>query len=905
MKKIIALIFVITLLILPKNVFGIFSVGSIANIRDNVNETNVSNSTAFSEGLGHATYCPVMSTSSTRAIFPQEVGQVSGKTFKFEPITINNIKNSYANVNLNTLVTRVETTTTALETAYRNYVIAKAEEDAKNCYWNTFKANGFRALTAQQAATCSGGASNPNRERPVRVGSCSQRISSTKDYPYILGCSNTRFATTHSLPWGSSTTLENFYILTKEHPKYNSSMIRGYSNTGYMFGITPAGYYRFKINNHNDLTYNMVEFQPPNIGIISPANKKDRITYTLGWYGNGNRLGVLIPISDRVAMDNEVSTFGSYTCSYLQRVIERRVFGIISMPEKVYNYAEMWRTYPGTLTDGFKRFSYEYEFPSPSYTGVGSYEAPDLMLGGYPRPFTYRTSSTSTRTIYEAVRPKTGCAYPSAPGKTAIFSTGGTIYIDTDRTVNYTETFLMAPGGGVNEVRTESYGSGYVKSYSSTGLPTGTVNVTVRHDDRAENNDPRICTTTTYEDIGNRYDWKYSWRNPVTGVSNTVSVSGTCAETTANFNGTILTQTIINALSTAWTNYNNAMNDLRSCSNWNASFNTDPILSIHTQEGTVRTDYTTTNGRLQRIKEPVVSNSTTTCDPTRSSHCNTDLKVYQRTVNNGVVTITYQGISDKRFQITRKDQVSTETTRFQLANNLNRYIYTDTGEIRNSVDATRLASGMYIDTGSPNFVTGVCTPTVRDGTITLTYRNLGVTGRLFDSNLRTHITNTIPLARRSEYMNATNFLYSSRYLLDTRLCPEGDIAVYRPIKITNPFMGETGASRTPGSNWNNTNDISRFITSSRGAPNGDVYQLTPLYVIDFTGANKTYLSRIKEYNRSNNYNFTPNSVKCTGKDGTLNSGTECRSTYLKTLMDAGVVTGCGTSSNWNACVGVR
>ena len=83
--------------------------------------------------------------------------------------------------------------------------------------------------------------------------------------------------------------------------------------------------------------------------------------------------------------------------------------------------------------------------------------------------------------------------------------------------------------------------------------------------------------------------------------------------------------------------------------------------------------------------------------------------------------------------------------------------------------------------------------------------------------------------------------------------------------------------------------VDDVITNNRGVETYEVYQQEPMYVIDFTGANKLAIPRIRNYNRENNYDDF--NMNCVGTHDGRNTGDKCLSVFLRSDMMSSVMNG--------------
>ena len=123
--------------------------------------------------------------------------------------------------------------------------------------------------------------------------------------------------------------------------------------------------------------------------------------------------------------------------------------------------------------------------------------------------------------------------------------------------------------------------------------------------------------------------------------------------------------------------------------------------------------------------------------------------------------------------------------------------------------------------------------------------------------------------------------------------------LFRTIDLDNPFVTYTGEEREPGFNWRVEPEYIDEIKNNRNVSGNDLYRSgkEPMFVIDFTGANRFRIREIREYN--NNTRYDDFRMNC-------QEGIMCRSTFLReNPITRNVVSGCAsnaTVNNWdNPC----
>lgn len=145
-------------------------------------------------------------------------------------------------------------------------------------------------------------------------------------------------------------------------------------------------------------------------------------------------------------------------------------------------------------------------------------------------------------------------------------------------------------------------------------------------------------------------------------------------------------------------------------------------------------------------------------------------------------------------------------------------------------------------------------------------------------------------------------------------CPiGGNIVIYRPIDMELPFPGTRYTDRTKtkiwksisnwsykGTNKNSHYYVDEYINDNRGKDKEKIYSYSGndiMYTI------KLDSKTIKQIKNGTYGSMSYDDFKCTDSEGKPKSR-QCRSQFVKRLAEAGIVTGCGTSSKWDACPGV-
>lgn len=209
---------------------------------------------------------------------------------------------------------------------------------------------------------------------------------------------------------------------------------------------------------------------------------------------------------------------------------------------------------------------------------------------------------------------------------------------------------------------------------------------------------------------------------------------------------------------------------------------------------------------------------------------------------------------------------------YRLPSGTNRYILKPSGQVVSNLPAPGVN---YIDVGYENYTVAFNSPSkVGSGTMTINYSNLGD--------------------------KCTGTAGYGRYTCSYKGYEDAEVRsfdfVYHTVDLSNPFSYyQDGSKREPGFNWRYDKTLeSKYITNNRGVAGDAVYGLEPMYVIDFTGENKTKLSTIRQYNIVNGYSSFK--LKCS-------AGEQCKSDFLRGNIMNGAISGCGLDGNWNSCSG--
>lgn len=120
--------------------------------------------------------------------------------------------------------------------------------------------------------------------------------------------------------------------------------------------------------------------------------------------------------------------------------------------------------------------------------------------------------------------------------------------------------------------------------------------------------------------------------------------------------------------------------------------------------------------------------------------------------------------------------------------------------------------------------------------------------------------------------------YACKYKVVNQFKEKNSI-IYRPISLTDPFPGENGESRTPGTNWNDESIIESVIKSARGTSSDTPYELytkEPIYEFVLTPSN---ISNIRKYNNNNEY--TDFDLQCGLDSSNKSTGEKCISNFIK------------------------
>lgn len=288
--------------------------------------------------------------------------------------------------------------------------------------------------------------------------------------------------------------------------------------------------------------------------------------------------------------------------------------------------------------------------------------------------------------------------------------------------------------------------------------------------------------------------------------------------------------------------------------------------------------------RQETTSKPIINNYGLGSEPIDGTAA-TGSKIACNTANCGEISVI-TGIKDLYGEITgRKETVYG----YSLPSNTNQYRLKPSGEPSNFI----ASNGMYYDLGFPNyFVANNALTTSGSGSITLNYSGLGQ-NNYFDK--------VCSGGTYGAYMCPYNTSENVETGCVGSKCdpnPRSFKYIYRTIDLDNPFPYTTGEDRQPGYNWRAfPNLVKEIITENRGVIGNALYtsDVTPMYSFDFTGANRSKLMKIRNYNKSNAFQY----IK---RDGiTCTEGNECRSQFLRDeLRD--IMSGCGTNeNNFNAC----
>ena len=376
-------------------------------------------------------------------------------------------------------------------------------------------------------------------------------------------------------------------------------------------------------------------------------------------------------------------------------------------------------------------------------------------------------------------------------------------------------------------------------------------------------------------------------------------------------------------------------NALKTCSSWNMTFKTEPKLILQqTDGGKIIPDQT-----LQ-VLDKGIDDPTNTGDfrkevtnfCTDGGLCTTPITQYSctGTVCNGSDAIA---AFMKPYYFTKVQQTANENFTYSLPTNYNRYVLKDTGKAVTTLPSEYATSGAYTDIGYANIVLGYNADNIDlKGNITIKYSGLGEprisSGEIIKFPTYNYVvkagdTVTFDTYVDKKYKGGSNtgpLTYSCDYEYEPGTgiticegptckscvgpsCKDSKVKlnlVYRPIDLKNPFPAYSGVSRDLGFNWRiQDNYVTDYILNNRGVVGDKVFDTVPMYIIDFTGANKAAINEIKIYNSKNSYNDL--GLTCSGVDlNNHNDGAECKSTYLRTKL-AKYVTGCGMSTDWHAC----
>ncbi|MDD2377612.1 MAG: hypothetical protein PHE05_02125 [Bacilli bacterium] len=148
--------------------------------------------------------------------------------------------------------------------------------------------------------------------------------------------------------------------------------------------------------------------------------------------------------------------------------------------------------------------------------------------------------------------------------------------------------------------------------------------------------------------------------------------------------------------------------------------------------------------------------------------------------------------------------------------------------------------------------------------------------------------------------------YECQYRVENEIvCPVGSSCdyvglsvIFRPIDLADPFPGLSGSGRRPGTNWNNSSKIDRYITNNRGVETGSIYsKRDPLYKITLTPA---VIREIRKYNSEQiswSQGYADFEMNC------ITEGEKCMSYFVRYSDFARLFSGCGiTSKRTSKCL---
>jgi hypothetical protein len=423
-------------------------------------------------------------------------------------------------------------------------------------------------------------------------------------------------------------------------------------------------------------------------------------------------------------------------------------------------------------------------------------------------------------------------------------------------------------------------------------------------------------------ETGDRVYWGYKY--PSTSATyKSGSATGTCLNSG-------YTTTLANARSAALTTYTNARNRvtslrnaMASCTGWSMELSQKPTVVAEQKEVLSSGTVTKTYNLISSLINKSVSPQAVYCDPANAT-CATTLYDYNCV---GDVCNSSDRVVSTLPKVTRVGNSITETFGYTLPPDTNRFILKDgtvTSLLPIDYQIGGQYEGAYSEVSYPNYsfsydvkksyVDGnVVYDYSSGGSITIKYKNIGE-GSKFDTCMNRDAAGFANYT--CDYSFADNDSDpddddEEEKCIESLFnccgpCPGGINLIYRPIDLEDPFNAVNGAGREPGFNWRYEpiiDLVDKYITNNRGVTADAVYNLEPMYVIDFTGKNKFMLNQIRQYNKTHKYDDFE--MACTGKDLLGNSNlTECRSTFLREEI-VSIVSGCGMDGNWNKCSGVN
>lgn len=425
------------------------------------------------------------------------------------------------------------------------------------------------------------------------------------------------------------------------------------------------------------------------------------------------------------------------------------------------------------------------------------------------------------------------------------------------------------------------------------------------------------CKVTGTEVINTGYNYSFDYvYNGTTYSSGTINPG--CSALPANFNTEENDAKAV--YESAYSTVQKLGTAIKACTGWDISYDASqkPVVKTVQSQAGVSKEY-------NLVLDPDNSNTIKTpstegkiCSSS-NTYCNDGVRIYSSgcsgvSCDNSDATETY---TKANYLATKVRSVISERFEYMLPPNTNRYVLKPSGNIVSALPAANASAGTYTDIGYSNYYFSYDAHLKAEGNITVKYKNLGQSSK-FDGTV----------AASNKDGNGFISNYTCPFSFETGepgcnpatdpLCPppcpnpgdcpvpsletgDGINLIYRPIDLDNPFPAYTAEKREAGFNWRIEDYfVDKYITNNRGVSGKNIYyQKAPMYIIDFTGANKLKINEIRKYNATHSYddfNMVCNNSEANG----VAVGTQCKSNFLRTTFRS-IVSGCGVNSDWASC----